>query len=265
MRKENSFFEVENITAGYGKKEIIHNVSFSAKKHTLTSLMGANGSGKTTLLKSMVNQLSHQGNCSLQGEVLEKKSIRQLAKDVSYIPQKSGISISLPVLDVVLMGYNARLKLLERPNKNQVECAMEVLKKVGLEKVIHSDYLKLSEGQKQLVVLARMMIEDTKLLLLDEPDSALDIPNRYGMMSYIKRMVMEQEKAGVLCLHDPLLALEFCDQLVLLKEGSLVDVLRPKEDSIEKMETVFCQTFGKVSLMECFDKEGKRHFSMIGV
>ena len=262
---KNTFLEVKNLSAGYGKKEIIHKISFVTSPNTLVGLMGANGSGKTTLLKSIANQLAHEGTCSLNGERLEGKSIRELAKEISYIPQKSGITISLSVLDVVLMGYNARLKLLENPSKKQIEYACEMIKKVGLGKERDQDYLKLSEGQKQLVILARMMVEDTKLLLLDEPDSALDVPNRFRMMTYIQELVKKENKAGILCLHDPLLALEFCDQLVLLKDGACVEILYPKKDSIEKMEAAFCQTFGNVSLLECLDKEGKRHFSMIGV
>lgn len=265
IRDDSCFLEIKNMTAGYGKKEVVHNINFSLYEGTLTCLMGANGSGKTTLLKSIANQLPHQGTCSLEGEVLEDKSVRELAKVVSYIPQKSGIVISLPVLDVVLMGYNAGLKLLEKPGKKQIKRAQDALFMVGLEKEIYHDYLKLSEGQKQLAVLARMMIEDSKLLLLDEPDSALDVPNRFRMMSRIRNMVKDGKKAGILCLHDPLLALEFCDQVVLLKEGSCLEILYPKGDSVEKMEAAFCQAFGKVSLMECFDKEGKRHFSMVGV
>ena len=263
--EKNTILEVDALFSGYGKKEILHNISFSLKPHSLTCLMGANGSGKTTLLRSIANQLSHAGNCMLSGMALENKTIRDLAREISYVPQKSGISISLSVLDVVLMGYNARLKLLENPGKKQIERACEVLAKVGLEAEMDTDYLKLSEGQKQLVILARMMIEDTHLLLLDEPDSALDVPNRFRMMSYIRDMVGTEEKVGILSLHDPLLALEFCDQLVLLKDGVCVDILFPQMDSVEKMEAAFCQTFGNVSLLECYDKDGKRHFSMIGV
>ena len=263
--EKNTILEVTALSGGYGKKEIINKISFSLKPHTLTCLMGANGSGKTTLLKSVANQLTHQGTCWLGGEPLEQKSIRELAREISYIPQKSGISISLSVLDVVMMGYHARLKFLENPNEKQIERACKAIKEVGLEAEINRDYLKLSEGQKQLVILARMMIEDTKLLLLDEPDSALDVPNRFRMMSYIRNMIWEEEKAGILSLHDPLLALEFCDQLVLLKEGKCVDILYPKKDSVEKMEDAFCKIYGEISLMECFDKEGKRHFFMIGV
>lgn len=262
MKKED-FFIADSITAGYGKKEVIQRISFSQQPHTLTCLMGNNGCGKTTLLRCLANQLSHEGKCYLQGEKVEEKNVRQLAQKISYIPQKSGIGISMPVLDVVLMGFNSHLKLLQNPSEKHKKLAREALEKVGLEREAEIDFLTLSEGQKQLVILARMMVEETELLLLDEPDSALDIQNRYVMMNYIKSMIEEKPKAGILCLHDPVLALEFCEQLIMIEDGKCFDILYPKMDSMEKMEKAFQKIYGSISLAECIDKRGKRHLHLI--
>ena len=94
---EKRFFEAEHISAGYGKKAVIHDISFSLRPCTLTALIGANGSGKTTLMKCIANQLNHGGSSILQGKSLEDMSVKERAMNVSYIPQRSGISISLPV------------------------------------------------------------------------------------------------------------------------------------------------------------------------
>ena len=258
-----SVLSVNALSAGYGKKEIIHNISFSLDPGSLTCLIGKNGCGKTTLMKSVVNQIKHAGTCFLNGENLEYFGVRALAREVSYIPQKSGLGISLPVLDVVLMGYNPVLKLLERPSKKQVELAREALAAVGLIEAEKQDFQTLSEGQKQLVLLARTMIEDTKLLLLDEPDSALDFQNRYMILKELKKMVQEGGKAGLLCLHDPVLAMEFCDQLILMKDGVCVQVLHPQTDQIEDMEAAFQEIYQDVSLEAYQDKNGKRHIAML--
>lgn len=260
---ENHFFEAEHISAGYGKKVVIHDISFSLKPHTLTALIGANGSGKTTLMKCIVNQLNHGGRCVLQGECLEEMSAKILAQKISYIPQRNGIGISLPVLDVVLMGFNPVLKLMQRPTKEQKERAKKALVSIGLGGYEDMDYLTLSEGQKQLVFLARTLIEDTQLLLLDEPDSALDLQNRYQIMRLLKDMVLEQERAGLLCLHDPVLALRYCEQLVLMKDGRCIDVLYPMEDSLEKMETALKKIYGDISLVACEDRKGRKQFAVL--
>lgn len=260
---DNHFFLAEHISATYGKKEVIHDISFSLEPNTLTALIGSNGSGKTTLVKCIGNQLSHGGRCMLMGDQLENLSVRQLARKISYIPQRSGISISLPVLDVVLMGYNPVLKLMQRPSKQQEERAKTALVTIGLGGYENIDYQTLSEGQKQLVFLARTMIEDTSLLLLDEPDSALDLQNRYQLMKRLKEIVGSENKAGLLCLHDPNLALRYCAQLILLKDGCCVDILYPQRDSMEEMEQAFQQIYGNISLVECMDKDGERHLTVL--
>ena len=256
-------FQAEHISAGYGKKAVIHDISFSLQSGTLTALIGTNGSGKTTLMKCIVNQLVHGGKSILKGECLEEMSVRRLARKVSYIPQKSGIQISLPVLDVVMMGYNPVLKLMQRPSKEQENRAREALVTIGLGGYEQIDYLTLSEGQKQLVFLARTLIEDTSLLLLDEPDSALDLQNRYQIMKHLKAMVVERKQAGLLCLHDPVLALRFCEQLILLKDGYCIGILHPQTDPIEKTEAALQEIYGEISLAECIGKSGKRHLTVL--
>lgn len=260
---DNSILTVNALSAGYGKKEILHNVSFSMEPHSLTCLIGKNGCGKTTLMKSIVNQIEHKGDCFLNGENLKNLSVRALARRVSYIPQKTGIGISLPVIDIVLMGYNAVLKLLEYPSKDQIELAKKALAAVGLSEVENQDFQTLSEGQKQLVILARTMIENTKLLLLDEPDSALDFQNRYMVLKELKKMVRNKEKVGLLCLHDPVLAMEFCDQLILMKDGVCMQVLHPQEDKTEDMEKALREIYQDISLVEYRDKNAKRHIAIL--
>ena len=259
----NTFFKAENICTSYGDIEVISGISFSMEKHSLTGLIGANGSGKTTLLKSMAGRLKHKGNAYLNDECLGNMPVRELAKRISYIPQKSGIDISIPVIDVVLMGFNPELRLLEQPSAMQKRQAEEAIRTVGLSRYINTDFLKLSAGEKQLVFLARTLIENTSLLLLDEPDSALDFNNRYSILKRIKEMVSDHEKAGILCLHDPMLAMEFCDQLVLIKDGRCANVIKPHADSLEKMETALRQIYGNVSLVSCKDKLGREHFSLL--
>lgn len=262
MSKE-KYFEVQNLFAGYGDKEIIHNIHFEVEPHTLTALIGPNGCGKTTLLKSIVNLLDYQGKCLLQGNELKELTVRKLAQKISYIPQRSGIHVSMSVLDVVLMGFNPVLRLLERPNKRQKERAKAAITSVGLSEYMDKDYLTLSEGQKQLVLLARTMIEDTDLLILDEPDSALDFQNRYKILNLIKQMTETEEKAGILCIHDPEMALEFCQQIIVMKDGEIIDILHPQTDSLEKMELVLRRIYGTVTLNRCMDRNNRAHLVLL--
>lgn len=257
------FFQADSISAGYDGKLVIQDITFTLEKHTLTGLIGANGCGKSTLLKSLINQIKHEGSCCLNGERLERYTARKRAQKLSYIPQKSGISISLPILEVVLMGFNPVLKLLEAPSSRQKELARKALEEVGLKGYEERDYLTLSEGQKQLVSLARVLIEDTSLLVLDEPDSALDFQNRYYILKQLKNMVKTGDKAGILSLHDPALALEFCEQLLLIKDEKCVGVIYPLRDTIEEMEKALGLIYGNVSLVSCEDKGGRKHLTLL--
>lgn len=252
-----SFFCADSVTAGYGKSNVIENLSFSMEKGTMVGILGANGSGKTTLLKSVCGILPHSGSCSLEGAVLENLSARQIARLVSYIPQRSGITIDISALDVVLMGFNPRLGLLEHPTQAMKDAAQKALEQVGLGGKAHTNYLHFSEGQKQLCILARTLVSDCKLLLLDEPESALDFRFRHLMLDMLRSWITEKRISALITLHDPMLALNYCDQLLLLADGVLIGQLQPRSHSLKEMETLLTQVYGPVSLQRCKNHSGK--------
>ena len=258
-----SFFCVKHLSAGYSRKMILQNVSFSLEPGAVTGILGANGSGKTTLLKAICGILPHEGLCLLDDTKLEALPPRELAKRVSYIPQRSGISIDISALDVVLMGFNPRLKLLEHPTKAMIAAAGEALSRVGMADKAHTNYLHLSEGQKQLCILARTIVSGSRLLLLDEPESALDFQHRYRMLEMIRSWTEQMSGGAVITLHDPVLALNYCDRLMLLENGEILDILSPKEDPIEKMEQALSRIYGPVSLQLCKTRSGKEVLTML--
>lgn len=258
-----SFFSVSNLTAGYGGKPILNQISFALDEGCLLGILGANGSGKTTLLKAICGILPHKGDCVLEQTPLEGLSPRQLANLCSYIPQRSGITIDICALDVVLMGFNPRLKLLEHPNSAMKEAARQALARVGLAGREETNYLHLSEGQKQLCILARTLVSDGKLLLLDEPESALDFRFRYRMLEILRDWLKNQSRSAIVTLHDPSLALNHCSQLLLLSEGSVQSILHPRTDPLEKMESQLAAIYGRVSLQRCKDRSGQMHLVML--
>lgn len=258
-----SHLSVKRISAGYGKNNVIENISFDLDDGTLMGIIGANGSGKTTLLKALCGILPHQGSCTLEGTVLEELSAKQLAKLVSYIPQRSGISIDISALDVVLMGFNPKLGLLEHPTRKMKDTAMQALEQVGLAGKEETNYLHLSEGQKQLCILARTLVSDSKLLLLDEPESALDFRFRHQMLSLLQSWVASRECSAIVTLHDPALALNFCDKLLLLSDGGVLDIIAPKSDPLDEMEQVLRKVYGPISLQRCHNRKGEAQIIML--
>lgn len=256
--EQTPFLEIEHLRAGYRQKDILKDVSFQAEQGQLTALLGANGCGKTTLLKALCRQIPYTGSCLLEGKSLEGFSPRALARQITYIPQRSGVGISLPVLEVVLMGFNPVLGVLQHPSEGQKNRAREALAAVGMEDRAGEDYQRLSEGQKQLVILARAMVEDARLLLLDEPESSLDFFQRHRMMRLLSDMVAGSGKAGLVTLHDPALALEYCRRLALLKDGVCIAVLHPASDSVARMEQALAEIYGPIRLKQLEDTEKPR-------
>ncbi len=258
-----SYLHVKDLTAGYGGVPVLENLSFTLEGGCILGVLGANGSGKTTLLKSLCGILPHRGSCLLDGAELTTMPPKRIAQICSYIPQRSGITIDLSALDVVLMGFNPRLGLLEHPTAAMRQEASAALASVGLAGREHTNYLHLSEGQRQLCILARTLVSSGSLLLLDEPESALDLRFRYRLMALVRRWVQEAGRLAILCLHDPILALNACDHLLLLGEGGSIGMLSPRTDAPESMERLLSQLYGPVSLHSVQDSKGRQQLVML--
>lgn len=257
-----SFLEVKNLSSGYGRKQILHSLSFSVESGTVLGILGANGCGKTTLLKTICGILPHGGSCSLDGQTIDSLPPRKLAQLCSYIPQRSGIGIDISALDVVLMGFNPRMGLLEYPGEVQKQAARQALAAAGLAGMEERNYQTLSEGQKQLCILARTLVSDARLLLLDEPESALDFGGRYRMLSHVRDWTT-QNRAALITLHDPQLALNCCDSLLLLQDGSICAILHPRSDSAETMEPPLTSLYGDLTLQQVPNHHGQHQWVMV--
>lgn len=258
-----SFLSVNNIAAGYGRDDVIKDVSFNLDKGLVMGVLGANGSGKTTLLKAMCNVLPHKGVCTLDNTNLGELSVKRLAQLVSYIPQRSGITIDVSVLDVVLMGFNPQLGILEHPSSEMKKDALQIIEKVGLSGKESVNYQLLSEGQKQLCIMARTLVSSGKLLLLDEPESSLDFHFRYNMLSLVKNHVAAADCCAVVTLHDPTLALNYCDSLLILSNTGSANVLEMKNASTDIIEKELSKIYGNVSIHKCINRQGLSQIIML--
>ena len=257
-----SFFDVQALSAGYTRHPILHDCSFSLAKGSITGILGANGSGKTTLLRAICGILPHSGTCMLDGAVLERLSERQMARLCGYIPQRSGIGIDLPVIDVVLMGFHARLGFLAQPDASMRHTASEALRTVGLGGMEEVNYQRLSEGQKQLCIFARTLVADAKLFLLDEPESALDYGHRYRMLGLLRQRIAASDGCALAALHDPVLALNCCDRLLFLADGTVQGVVSPHDEPGEAVQ-MLRRICGPVSIRQTVSDSGQKQWVML--
>lgn len=258
-----SILKVEKLSTGYGKKEIVRDISMELSLGQVVSILGPNGCGKSTLIKALCKGLAFKGNVFIDDINTRELSERELAKLCSYVPQRSGLSIDVSVQDAVLMGFQPYLGIFGNPSKDMKARVQETLLQVGLGDYMSANYMELSEGQKRLCILARSLVTQSKLLLMDEPDAALDFGVRNNLLEIISERVRNKTCGVLLTLHDMNLALSNSDYIYLMNNGSFTGVLCPKEDSLEVMERKLSDLYGRVHLLEYQKENGDKDLIMV--
>lgn len=258
-----ALISARDLSSGYGKKQILSDVNLDVSANEIVGLLGANGCGKTTLIKTLCKILPGSGEVLIKGEDASSWSARKFAQNCSLVPQKSGISIDITVLDVVLMGFNPFLSLLGRPTRNMVAEAEKLLDLFGIADRKYDSFQTLSEGQKQLVIIARALVTDTSVVFMDEPESSLDFSVRYDMMNTLREQIVGKDKCALVSLHDVNLALNFCDKLLLIKDGKISSVIDVRSEDRSSMEQKLQSIYGSVRLMPVTDEAGKESLIMV--
>jgi len=242
---------LRELSAGYGKTSVIRGVSFSVSAGEFCALLGLNGSGKTTLLKAACGLLPAQGGRCLAGELdISRLGEKKRARYISYIPQRYSDLTGVTVTDAVLMGLNARLNALESPSAAGKALALAALEKMEIPRLAGEDFSRLSEGQKQMAILSRALLQDAPVMLMDEPDSALDFLNKNRVLERIRRLIHTEGKAGLITLHDPNLALAYCDRLIALHEGGVISDITLVEAGKPDIQSCLSAIYGDVELIE---------------
>ncbi len=243
--------ELKNLTAGYKGQAIVTNISFIAYPNELTGLLGVNGAGKTTLLKTMSGLIPPiHGKCFISGKNIYHMSEKQRSQCLSFMPQRSSIIYDIPVIDVVLMGITPHLRFLETPSKKHRLLALHVLAQFNLSAFAHRSFLTLSEGQKQLVVIARNLLQNASVMLFDEPDSALDFKNRHWILNHIRELIVKSNRSGLITLHNPNDALNYCHRIIILNEGKIFHSFQPHIISVEELKETFTAIYGKITVIK---------------
>lgn len=241
--------ECKALYAGYGRKEIVRDASFTLKNGEITALLGLNGCGKSTLIKAMCGFAdTYRGDVVVEDKSILKMNERERAGYLAYIPQRSSMIIGQSAMQVVLMGFNARLSIFASPSEEQKEKAFRVMEQLKIGELVNREYSELSEGQKQLVILARCLIQETPVMLMDEPDSALDHVNRKLIMGKIREAVKTYDKACMLAVHDPNLAIRYCDRLLLMKQGQIIGDIDLKKTEKENLKEALTGIYGEIEL-----------------
>lgn len=223
--------KVSNLNFSYNSRQILKDISFNASSGELLGILGANGCGKSTLLKNILGFLKpSSGNIHIKDSNISTYSPKELANIMSYIPQKSLLTMPLKVIDFILAGRYAKLKNVLFGYQNaDFEIIEDVAKRLNVWQHRHRIATTLSGGEFGRVLLARALVNEPNILLLDEPTSAMDLHYAVEILRIIKTLIVNLKLCGVIVIHDLMLASLFCDKILLMKEGSVMDFGMPND------------------------------------
>lgn len=223
---------VRDVSFAYGTTPVLDGVGFELARGELCALFGPNGTGKSTLFKCVLGHLARRGEVHIDGQDTARLGAGRLARLVAYVPQEHRPPFPYLVREMVLMGRTPHLGGVFGPSRRDEAAAEEAMERIGVEDLADRSYTTLSGGQRQLVLLARALAQDTPLLLLDEPTASLDFGNQLLLWQTVRGLTAEGRTA-LICTHDPNHVLWFCDRALvlgrhgrLLEDGPVDDVVR---------------------------------------
>ncbi|MBU5474818.1 ABC transporter ATP-binding protein [Roseburia sp. MSJ-14] len=210
--------EIENGCFGYPKQEeILKNINLHLEKGHILSVLGPNGIGKTTLLKCMIGLLPWtKGRSLLNGTDLREMKSRDIWNTISYIPQAHSFSFSYTGLEMVMLGRSSHLGLFEQPGAREIEMAEAMMEKVGITRLAGKDCNRMSGGELQMVLIARALINEPELIILDEPETGLDFHNQILVLNMIERLAHEEGISAIMNTHYPTNAMSIADEAFMM-------------------------------------------------
>ncbi len=224
------YFKADGMTAGYQGKPVIKEISFGIKRGEILTLIGPNGAGKSTILKSIARQLSLiAGTAYLGKRELFQMGRTELAKELAVVFTERIHAEMMSCEDVVAAGrypYTGRFGVLSREDHRAVREAMRL---VQAEEISHRDFAKISDGQRQRVLLARAIAQEPDMILLDEPTSYLDMKYKLEFLSVLQRMAKEKCLSVILSLHELDLAERISDKVMCVGGGRVERFGTPEE------------------------------------
>ncbi|XES77955.1 MAG: ABC transporter ATP-binding protein [Candidatus Bathyarchaeia archaeon] len=216
------FFEVNDLSFSYRSKSVLDGVSFTVTKDDVVSVLGPNGVGKTTLIKCISKVLTPAaGSVIIEGSDLHQMNKKEIAKKIGYVAQRSETSRTT-VFDSVLLGRKPHFEW--DITEKDIRLAGRVLHLLGLDGLALKYVDEISGGEYQLVQIARVIVQQPKVILLDEPTSSLDLANQHMIMHLIRNIVKKNHMAAIMVIHDLNLAIRHSDKFVLMKDKMVYSV-----------------------------------------
>ncbi len=260
--------KIENLNYSIGDIEILKNINLDIEKNEIVVLVGANGSGKSTLIKSIASLVNYKGKISVYDVSLRDFKNRKRSKVVSYLPQNC-LKTNIKVKTLVRHSRFPYTNFGEKLSKKDNEIINDAITLTGINHILHKNVMDISGGERQLAYLTMVIAQDTPLILLDEPNTFLDIEHQIFLFELIKKL-KSKDRTVILVLHDLIQALEIADKIAVVEKGRIVAFGKPLEvkSDIENIFNVRIAEIEKIREYEnplykyCLVKEGKSYDSI---
>lgn len=218
---------VKDLKFGYGCFPVLKGIDFSFNKGELVCVLGKNGAGKSTLFRCILGLLKgYQGEVLIDGAECRRLSERELAGKIAYIPQNHDTAFSFSVLDMVLMGTTASLPRFAGPGQKEKDRALNALKLLRIDHMKDRIFGQISGGEQQLVLIARAIAQEAKILVMDEPCSSLDYGNQIRVMEEL-RALSEKGYLIVQSTHNPEHVFCFAHKALVMMDGKITALGQP--------------------------------------
>ena len=218
--------KVNGIVFGYSSVPILDGVMLELNRPEVIGIVGPNGAGKSTLIRCINKILRPQkGTVTMDGRDINDMNRMEISRRLGYVPQSSSNAFPATVFDMILMGRRPHCGW--RSSHDDVNRVLEMLKSLEIETLAMRDFNELSGGQQQKVVLARALVQEADVLLLDEPTSNLDVRQQLETMEIVREMVRVKGISAIMAIHDLNLAARYADRIVMLKNGKIYITGKP--------------------------------------
>lgn len=211
--------ELKNVVVQRGSLMIADNANITLSPGKTYTILGPNGAGKSTLLKTIFGEIPFKGQMRYKDRHFSHKHPLKWRKPIGYMPQDSAVEASLTVLEVVLLGRIDALNM--HVSDELLEEAAQILALLNIAHLAHRDVMRLSGGQRQLVMFAQVLLRRPEILMLDEPVSALDMHHQLNLLGRVCEYTQQHQLITVMVLHDLSLAAQFSDEIILLGHGKI--------------------------------------------
>jgi len=212
--------QLHDLALGYGERVLFRGADIGFGWGEFTALVGRNGTGKSTLLRTIAALARPmEGYITFNDKPMEQMSSREIAAAISFVSTEEVRVPNLRVADVVALGRAPYTNWAGRLGDDDRRAVVRALQLVGMESFARKSIDRLSDGERQRVMIARALAQDTPVILLDEPTAFLDLPNKYEIGLLLRRLAHEQGKCVIFSTHDLNVALELCDTIAMIHDG----------------------------------------------